>query len=379
LIPVLRPEFSGNEIKRILSQIEGSLLSGWIGLGPKVAEFEERFADRQGFRYGVGTDSGTSALFLALAAAGIDTDRHRVAVPAFSFVSTAAAVVHAGATPVFGDIDHERLTLRADEVHRLTRESPADATIAATIAGVPPDWGTFHLHRRSVGMLIHDAAHYAGTALWENNPPDSITECYSFHAIKPLTTGEGGMVLTNDEGFADELKRLRWMGIDKSTFERENAGEGGAYLHQYDIPRLGWKMHMNDIQASIGLAQLPHLGSKTLERAAIADLYNAAFFDLGWLDTPTVPKGVRPSWHLYIARVVHGDRESFMRHMNERAIACGVHYRPIHEFAPFEDCHQEDLPVTERVAGQVVSLPCWSGMRERQISAVIEAVRSFQP
>jgi len=266
MISLFRPDHDEREVEAVREV----LLSGWTGLGPKVEEFEENFARSQGAKYGVATNSCTSALELCLRAIGVGGGR--VAVPTITFASTAHAVRLVGGEPVFCDVNRHTLLID-DEVER------CDAAIPVVYAGQPVP------HTFDSGFpvpVIWDCAHAAGSAF----DASGKTCCWSFHSVKNLATADGGMVTTSDAAFAAKLKRLRWLGIDKSTHDRS----GKTYSWEYDIPEVGIKAHMNDVTAAIGLVQLAKLPAMQARRREIAERYDELLKNLP-VERPPLQEG----------------------------------------------------------------------------------------
>jgi perosamine synthetase len=385
MIQVFKPWIDEREIEAVTKVLE----SGWIGLGPKVAEFEQKFAEYVGAEHAVAMNSGTAALHLALLALGIGPG-DEVLVPTITFVSTAHAVEYCGAKPVFVDVEADTLCLNAkDAERRMTKRTRA--ILPVHYAGHPcrsPELDAGRL-RHLVGdrflALIEDAAHASGTK-FENRQlckykVDAI--CFSFHAVKNLTCGEGGMVTTMYDNIAESLRRLRWCGIDKSTWGRTEAigdtrGEYGQYGWYYEVDRLGYKCHMSDINAAIGLVQLEKLKVSNIMRRSIVDHYQDAFSDLEWLERPVEKDYCKSSWHLYYIKLEKPEyRDRLNLFLRDRGIATGVHYMPLHLQPYYRDQGQPSLPVAEDVWRRILTLPLYPGLLASEVEQVIEGVREF--
>ena len=280
MIPVFRPLMNKKEILRELSKIFDS---GWIGLGPKTAKFEQKFAKYIGVKYAVGLNSCTAALHLANLVAGIRRG-DEVIVPSLTFVSTALVPLYCGATPIFADVEEDTLCFDPEDLEQ--------KITSKTKAIIPVHYGG-HACRMDEIMkianehnlwVIEDNAHGCGGKYKDAMLGSiGIMGCFSFHSVKNLPTGDGGMITTNDERLYDELKKLRWVGIDKDTWDRSFPKD---YSWQYSVDRLGFKYHMNDITAVIGLAQLKVLEEHNLIRREYAQKYDKAFKDVDWIETP---------------------------------------------------------------------------------------------
>jgi perosamine synthetase len=220
--------------------------------------------------------------------------------------------------------------------------------------------------------VIEDVAHGCG-GKYKNRMLGSIgvMGCFSFHAVKNLPTGDGGMITTNDEQIYNELKKLRWVGIDKGTWDR-SAKKG--YSWQYSVDKLGFKYHMNDITAIIGLAQLKILDDHNLIRREYAQRYDEAFKDVGWIETPVEKDYAYSARHNYVVKVPM--RNELNEYLCAKGISTGVHYEPIHHFKVFGNV-QTDLPVTERIWPKLLTLPLYPDMTDKEFETVVSKIINF--
>jgi len=366
MIPVFRPT-SGPEEEAAVVEV---LRSGWWGLGPKTAEFETRFAQAVGAEHCIGTNSCTSALLLSLASLGLAG--REVITTAMTFVATNNAIVQAGGTPVFADIDPVTLTIDPAEIERLITPRTA-AVMAVDYGGHPAELARIaELARANCLTTIEDAAHACG-ATYRGRSVGSILDltCFSFHAVKNLAMGEGGGITLADSSLADRLRRMRWFGLSQGTWER--TGRGG-HNWDYGLDEVGYKAHLSDIPAAIGLVQLRRLPETNARRRAIAERYSQAFAGLDWLIHPIELDHVRSAWHLYVVRVE--ERCRFIDHLAGCGVASSVHYRPTHLYPPFAR-YAGPLPVTESVWPRLVTLPLFPGLTDDEVEQVIDAVVSF--
>jgi perosamine synthetase len=366
VIPVFRPS-SGPDEEAAVAEV---LRSGWWGLGPKTAEFEARFAEAVGAAHCVGTSSASMALLLSLAA--LDLAGREVITSALTFVSSNHAILQAGGRPVFADVDPATLTIDPAEVERLITPRTA-AVLVVDYGGHPAELDSIGEVARTHGLtVVEDAAHACG-ATYRGRPVGSIADltCFSFHAVKNLAMGEGGGITVADAGTADRLRRMRWLGLSQSTWER--TGPGG-YRWDYDLEEIGWKCHLSDIPAAIGLVQLRRLPQANERRRAIARRYSEAFADLGWLTTPVELDHVRSAWHLYAVRVP--ERGRFIEHLASRGVATSVHYKPTHLYRQYA-AYARALPVTEAAWHRLVTLPLFPGLTDDEVGQIIDAVRDF--
>jgi perosamine synthetase len=368
VIPVFRPAVSQAEI----DAVERVLRSGWWGVGPATREFEERFAASVGARRAVGTNSATAALHLSLVALGVAG--REVITTALTFVGANHTIIHAGARPVFADIEPETLTLDPTDVER--RVGPATGAILVTdYGGHPARLDELAALAATHGIpLIEDAAHATGARLGDR-AVGSIADvtCFSFHAVKNLAMGEGGALTTADDGLADRIRRLRWFGIDRDTWAR-TATDG--YSWDYDVTEIGYKAHLSDVAAAIGLVQLDRLADLNAARRRLVERYIDGLADLDWLTLPIERPGARSAWHLFVVRL--DDRDRLIDHLAERGIASSVHYRPTNQLAAYRD-YATALPVTDREWRRLVTLPLFPDLSSAEQDQVIDAVRTFSP
>lgn len=326
---VLQPYFSGKERENILSELDKILEFGWIGMGPKVKELEEKWAEFTGAKYAVALNSCTSALDVAVRCVELP---ETVTVSAFTFVSSALAPLNAGYKVKFVDIDPKsHCTPHAD--------------IQVMYAGNQFGEGT-----------IYDMAHSGG------EKHKGLISCWSFHAVKNLPAGDGGMLTTNDEEIYRKAKALSWCGIDKSTWERS----GKKYSWDYSIESQGLKAHMNDITAIIALEKLKSLKKENEWRKHLAELYDEYLPEF-------IERPFRSStWHLYTIQIP--DRDKLYDFLAENGIGCGVHYKPLYYYPIF---NHEKLPNTEKAFSEILSLPLHVGINEENVKSVCKKINEF--
>lgn len=370
VIPVFRPTFGEEE----LAHVRDSLLSGWVGLGPKVAEFERRFATYIGVPHMVGLVSGTAALDFAMLLADV-RDREVITTP-LTFVSTNHAILYHGGTPVFCDLDPHTLNIDATKIEALVTPKTR-AIMAVHYGGHACDMDSIlDIARRHGLLVVEDCAHAAGGA-YKGRRLGSIGDfgCFSFHAVKNLAMGEGGALTARTEAEDARLRRLRWLGISKSTWERSD-NSAHQYTWYYDVPELGYKAHLSDIAAGIGLAQLEKLDTSNARRRAITQRYNDAFADLDWLRVPLVKPYAQPSHHMYV--VSTPARDALHVHLRELGVSTSVHYIPSTHYDMYA-AYRRPLPVCDRAWQEILTLPLYPGLTESDISRVVDGVRSFVP
>jgi perosamine synthetase len=351
--------------------------SGWLTMGPRTLEFERQFAAYIGVKHAIAVCSGTAALHLALHAVGIGRD-DEVIVPTNTFTATGEVVAYFGARPVLADIDPETLNIDPDDVAcRIT--SRTKAIIPVHIAGRPCDMERIQALAKGHNLhVIEDAAH-ALPASHRGIPIGALSEltAFSFYATKTLTTGEGGMVTTDDDRLADSIRLMRLHGIGRDAWKRYTA-EGSWF---YEVLAAGFKYNMTDIQAALGIVQLGKCAAMAAARRAIAQRYTTAFEHVDVLQTPTVPPDFEPSWHLYILRLhpemMTINRGQFIEALKDRGVGTSVHFIPLHLHPFYQQAYgyrAGDLPKAELEYQRYLSLPIYPGMSDGDIDYVITVV-----
>lgn len=380
MIQVFRPSMGEEEVQAVREVLE----SGWIGLGPKTAEFERKFASYVGAKYAVGLNSATAALHLALIGFGIGKG-DKVLVPPITFVSTIHVILYNGATPVFVDVYSDTLCIDVEDMKRKITEK-TKAVIPVHYGGHPCEIDEILEIADQQGLIVvEDAAHACGSE-YKGRKIGSIGDatCFSFHAVKNLATGDGGMITTDNKEVYELLKRLRWVGIDKSTWKRTEAiekamkserKEYGKYGWYYEVNELGYKYHMNDIAAAIGLVQLEKLEKTNQRRREIVESYNQAFEDIEWIETPVERKYIKSAHHNYVIKTPY--RDELNLYLRDKDIATGVHYMPIHLHPYYKGKYNANVPVAERIWKQLLTLPLYPDLRDVDVQRVIDVIKSF--
>lgn len=369
-IPVFRPCFDEAEV----DAVREVLMSGWVGPGKKVETLEKNFAEYVGTRFALSMNSCSSALFAAMKILGVE-DRE-VVTTAQTFVATNHAILQNGGKPVFADIDPLTLNIDPDSVANRVTDDTA-AIVVVHHGGHPCDMDPINEIANSQNIpVVEDAAHAAG-AKYKGRMVGSLGTigCFSFHALKNMSTGDGGMLTTDDEQISERVKNLRWMGISLSTYERFRKN-GRTRAWEYDIEEVGYKFHMNDLNAAIGIVQLGKLGSTNAARKEVAVQYRKAFKDLDWVKPLQEQDYAKSAHHAFVVLVE--DRDRLIEHLADRGIDAGVHYRPNHLYSVYEP-YRRSLPITESLWTRMVTLPLFPGMTNEDVSEVIKAVRDFKP
>ncbi|HEY3316807.1 MAG TPA: DegT/DnrJ/EryC1/StrS family aminotransferase [Coriobacteriia bacterium] len=366
MIQVFKPDMGDEEIAAVAEVLR----SGWLGLGPKTAEFEKAFAAYVGSAHAVGVNSCTAALDLALRLLHV-SQHDEVIVPTMTFVSTAHVVAYNLATPIFVDVDEDTLNLSLDDVAELITPR-TKAIIAVHYGGRPVEMEAL---RRIAGdvPIIEDAAHACGST-YKGTPCGSLGTigCFSFQAVKNLAMGDGGALTVDDKEMADRAKRLRWLGIDKGTWDRTEGDK--SYWWEYAVDEIGLKCHMNDILAAIGLVQLRRLDEMNARRTQIALRYSEGLADLEQVKTPPPDTDdSRSSWHIYCLRCE--DRDELSLHLQAQGIATGVHYKPIHLYRCYGN--RPCIPTAEGLFKRILTLPMYPGLTDDEVDSVIDSIRAF--
>jgi perosamine synthetase len=348
------------------------LRSDWLTTGPKVAEFEEAFAAKVGAEHAVAFSSGTAALHGAVFAASIGPGDEVVTSP-LTFCSTGNTVLFQGGTPVFADISQDTMCLDPELAERAL--SPRTrALLPVDYAGHPADLSAFReLADRQGLILIEDACHALGASV-EGRPVGSIADltAFSFHPVKHITTGEGGMVTTGDPELARRMRMFRSHGIDSDPRTRQRTGQW-----HYEMTELGYNYRLPDLMCALGLSQLPRLEANVARRRAIAAAYEERLAGVPELRLPAVRPGVEPAWHLYPVRVDGIDRETAFRALRAEGIGVNVHYVPVHLHPYYRERFGYaggEFPVAEAAYETLLSLPMFHGMADADVDDVVEAI-----
>jgi perosamine synthetase len=370
------PDLGPDEI----SEVVDTLRSGWLTTGPKAQRFEREFAEYVGAKHALATNSGTAALQLALDAAGLG-EGDEVIVPTMTFAASASVAFHCGARPVLVDCRPDTLNLNVDLIESaLTPRTKA--ILPVHFAGHPCDLDRIHQLARHHGFrVIEDAAH-ALPARYRGRSIGSISDltCFSFYANKTITTGEGGILTTDDDRMIRRARLMSWFGINKDPSHR-TPDQGTWY---YELEAIGWKFNMSDIAAAIGLHQLPRCDHLWERRQHCAELYDKGLADVPELTLPHTEPDVQHARHLYVIQLelerLSITRQQFIQRMEEAGVGTGVHYIPLHLHPYYRDTwgyRPESCPVATAACKRVVSLPIYSRMSDVDVEYVIDVVKDI--
>jgi len=375
-LPFHIPEISEEDIAAVAE----TLRSGWITAGPKVKDFEARFARFTGAAHAVAVNSGTAALHLALEAAGIRTG-DEVLVPTLTFAATAEVVVQLGARPVLVDCTPDTLNIDPAALER-TITSRTKAIIPVHFAGHPCAMDAIAEIAAAHGLtVIEDAAH-ALPARWRGKTVGTIGDltCFSFYATKTITTGEGGMITTQDPEWADRMRIMSLHGISKDAWKRYTA-EGSW---RYEIIAPGYKYNMTDIAAALGISQLARCDDFLRARLRCRRLYDEGFAGQRAIQTPVAYADIDHAWHLYVIRIdpaqLRIDRDQVIALLKDRNIGVAVHFIPLHLHPYYRDTYgyaAADFPNASAAFQRIISLPIYPRLSDADIEDVVTAVNAI--
>jgi perosamine synthetase len=390
-LPFSQPSIGEEEI----TEVTDTLRSGWITTGPKVKLFEKEFAKYIECKNAIAVNSCTAALHLALEAIGVKEDDEVITSP-MTFATTAEVIRYFKARPVFVDIDPLTMNLDVEMLENLVKKKcesedgkKLKAIIPVHYGGYPCDMDAIISIASKYGLkVIEDAAH-AFPSFYHEKIVGTIGDitCFSFYATKNITTGEGGMITTENGEYADRMRIMSLHGISKDAWKRYTA-EGSWY---YEIIAPGYKYNLTDIAAALGLAQLKKADILWQRRARIANLYNESFKDSSEIDIPLKEKsrlttgegdnGTRHSWHLYVIKLnlkyLRIDRDTLIEELKARGIGTSVHFIPLHIHPYYRKTYgykPEDFPVAYDIFKRIISLPIYPKMTDKDVEKVIGAV-----
>ncbi len=372
LLPYGRQSLDDEDIQAAVDVLK----SDWLTTGPKVGEFEERFAAWVGTKHAVSFSSGTAALHASAFAAGLKSGDEAITTP-MTFCATANCVLYQDATPVFADVSADTLNLDPREVSKKV-SSRTKAVIAVDYAGHPADLIALRELAEQHGLvLIEDACHALGAEhLGKRVGGIADMAVFSLHPVKHLTTGEGGMVTTNDAKLTETLRRFRNHGISSEARQRQASGQWF-----YEMVLLGFNYRLTDIACALGISQLKKLEANLARRRAIAARYTRAFRELPAVIAPAVREGMEPAWHLYPIRLtldaLSAGRGEVFRALRAENLGVNVHYIPVHKHQYYRErfgYQGGEYPVAEDAYERLISLPMFHAMTDQDLNDVIAAV-----
>ena len=367
-IPISRPGFDDDDFEAV----RATLQSGWVGRGPRTVEFEKAFAEYIGVEHAVALNSATAALHLAMLAA--DIEGQEVLTSSMTFVSTNHAILHGGGRPVFCDVEADTMNISAAEVEKKITPTTR-AILVMHYGGHACDMDAILDLARENGLwVIEDVAQGCG-GTYRGRFLGSMGHmgCFSFQATKNMTTGDGGMLTTNDGVLAERIRKLRWVGISNPTWERFR-GDGPRRGWMYEVEELGYKYEMNDMAAALGLVQLGKLERGNAERRRLMGRYREAFAAVDGVETLAHREYAESACYNSVIKLA--GRDDLYAHLHDNGIDSNVHYYPNHLF-PIYRPYTTRLPVTEAEWQRILTIPLYPGLRDHEQDRVIDCVKGF--
>lgn len=369
MIPYGRQTIEEDDIQAVVDVLR----SDYLTTGPKIAEFEKMVADYVGAKYAVAISNGTSALHAACFAAGIQPGDEVITTP-LTFAASSNCVLYCGGTPVFADVDLKTYNIDPEDIRRkITNKTKA--IIAVHLAGQPCDMDEIHKIAKEHDLLvIEDGAHALGS-VYKGKKVGTLSDMttFSFHPVKPITTGEGGMIVTDNEEFYQKMMLFRSHGItrDENLMTRN---DGSWFYQQLD---LGYNYRITDIQCALGCSQMRKLDRFLARRKEIVTRYNEAFADCENIIIPYQLPETESGWHLYIVQVKNCDRRKVFEALREHGIAVNVHYIPVYLHPYYQEHGYKDVHCrnAEEVYSHIISLPLYPTLMVEEQEYVIETLK----
>ena len=387
-LPFSVPLIEEDEIKEVLE----TLRSGWITTGPKVNEFETEFGKYIGCKHAISVNSCTAALHLALDAIGIGEEDEVITSP-MTFAATAEVIRYFKAKPLFIDIQNDTMNMDVNKLEETVERKRKDGTLGRVKGIIPVHYGGYpcrmdaitRVARENSMMVVEDAAH-AFPCFYRGKVIGTIGDmtCFSFYATKCITTGEGGMITTDNDEWAERIRIMRLHGISKDAWKRYTS-EGNWY---YEILAPGYKYNLTDPAAALGVTQLRKANRMWERRKAIASYYTNAFKEMSEIETPLAndvwesDHGTKHSWHLYALKLKEDylsiKRDRFIEELKGRGIGTSVHFIPLHIHPYYRETYgykPEDFPVAYETYKRIISLPIYAKMSDGDAQRVVQAVK----
>ena len=369
-IPVFAPSI-GEDTKE---HLENALNIGWLGMGASTKEFEDRISEFLNLkdRFVVTTNTGTSALHIALRAANIGAG-DEVITPSFNYVADHQAIKMTGADVVMCDIEEDNLGMDYEKVEELITNK-TKAIIPLHFAGIPCNQKKiFKMAEKYDLRVIEDAMHAFGTTI-DGKKIGSYGDitCFSFDPVKIITSIDGGCVVVNTKEEAQRLQKLRLLGVDKDTTERYK----NKRSWDYDVISEGYRYHLTNIMASVGISQIKKINTFITNRQKICQEYNQAFKEIKGLKIPQTDfTNISP--FIYSLRILNDQRDDLIKHLDMLEIDVGIHFIPVHKHKYFSNSRFGNMKITEQVVKEVLTLPLHSNMKINQIQRIIEGITGF--
>ncbi|MGB7969273.1 MAG: DegT/DnrJ/EryC1/StrS family aminotransferase [Methanobacterium sp.] len=359
MIPIAKPIISDEEIDEVVKVLR----SGFIAQGPRVAEFEENFAEYVGVKHAVASSSGTTALHLALLAADIGPGDEVITTP-FSFAATGNSILYVGAKPVFVDIDKETYNIDPERIEEAITEN-TKAIMPVHLYGQPADMDPINKTANNHGLIVIEDAAQAHGATYNGEKTGSLGDmgCFSFYPTKNMTTSEGGMITTNSAEMAEKARVLR------------AHGESERYTHVV----LGYNFRMTDIAAAIGIIQLKKLDKFNEKRIENAKYLTEKIDELNGIKSPYVASNVKHVFHQYTVRIEESNRDNLMEFLKEKGIGTGIHYpKPIYQQKIYQELGFKGFcPEAESASSEVLSLPVHPSLEKSELEEIVSVLTEF--
>jgi len=368
-----KPFISEEEVDEIVDTVR----SGWISMGPKTIRFENNFNEYIGVKKSVAVSSWTAAGHLSLEAFGIN-EGDEVILPTMTFPATAEIVCYFKAKPVMVDVDEDTLNISIEAIEKAITPK-TKAIIPVHYAGQPCDLDEIHAIAKKHNLKVLEDAAHSLPANYKGKKIGTISDvtCFSFYATKTLSTGEGGMICTNDEEIAERVKIMRLHGINRDAWKRYT--ESGSWYYEVVAP--GYKYNFTDLQASLGLPQLKKVDAMWDSRKRIAERYTAALKDMDIIQLHTIKPDRDSSWHLFPIRLyldrLTKNRAQIINELREKNVGVGVHFMPVHQHLYYRETFNlsdADYPVASAAFPRLMSLPIYPGMTDENVDKVIDAL-----
>ena len=371
MIPYGRQTIDEDDINAVVDVLK----SDYLTTGPKIAEFEQAVASYTGAKYAVAISNGTSALHAACFAAGIGQGDEVITTP-LTFAASANCVLYCGGTPVFADVDPYTYNIDPKDIRKKITDK-TKAIIAVHLAGQPCDMDEIHSIAQEHNLIvIEDGAHALGS-VYKGKKVGCLSDMttFSFHPVKPITTGEGGMIMTDNEELYKRLVLFRSHGItrDNSMMTRN---EGPWFYQQLD---LGYNYRITDIQCALGCSQMRKLDKFLKRRRELVERYNNAFIECDNIVTPYQLPDTQSGWHLYIVQVKNHDRKQVFETLRDKGIGVNVHYIPVYMHPYYREHGYRDVHCAnaEEIYSHIISLPLYPGLTDEQQDYVIDTLKQL--
>jgi dTDP-4-amino-4,6-dideoxygalactose transaminase len=368
-----KPFISEEEVNEIVDTVR----SGWLSMGPKTIRFEEEFNKYIGSTHSVAVNSWTAAGHLTLEAFGL-TRGDEVIVPTMTFPATAEIVCYFGAKPVIVDVEESTLNISLETIEKAITPK-TKVIIPVHYAGQPCDMDEIHDLAKSRNIRVFEDAAHSLPATYKGKKVGTLSEvtCFSFYATKTLSTGEGGMICTNNPELAERVKIMRLHGINRDAWKRYS--ESGSWYYEVVAP--GYKYNFTDLQASLGLPQLKKVDHMWECRIRIAKRYTEALKNNEFLDLHTIKTDRQSSWHLFPIRLnlekLKINRAQVIEEMKKAGVGAGVHFMPVHQHLFYKETfslEDKDFPVSSSIFPRLISLPIYPGMSDHHVDKVINVL-----